>query len=64
MVPGRSLRGECRLEELTIQRKRKAILTRAVNGDWTRSGELENSKWLRRWGTEGGDEVGGLAHSL
>lgn len=50
MVPGRSLRGERRLEELTIQRKRKAILTRAVNGDWTGSGELENSKWLRRWG--------------
>ena len=40
MVLGKLLRGEDRLEELTIQRKRKAILTRAVNGDWTRSDEL------------------------
>ena len=56
VVPGRLLRGERRLEELTIWRKRKAILTTAVNGDWTGSGELGEQQVV--------EEVGGLAHSL
>ena len=56
MVPGRLLRGERRLEELTTRRKRKAILTTAVNGDWTGSGELGEQQVV--------EEVGGLAHSL
>lgn len=44
--------------------KRKAVLTRAEHGDWTEVMSSENSEWLRGRGTEGGDEVGDLAHSF